>query len=617
LDIFEILSNVLENKKSAFFYTPAIYKNAKSYWFRKPDKSNIIFNPNAIDLAFKNIQLDLEKQSFGYCLIPYETGYFFEESLRSYLPENYNLPFLEFNHFKESEFVEIKSRDLSFKNYEKHISEKILSIENFELNTARDTYLTSIRKIKAYIEKGDTYQVNYTVKGKYQVNGEIIHLIYELLFNQSAGYTTIINVGDKLVISISPELFIDVNGYNVIAKPMKGTTKRGKNIKEDEERLTELKADKKNRAENVMIVDLLRNDLGKICEFDSINASSLYDIEQYETLFQMTSTVSGKLKTKDLKVILENIFPCGSITGAPKISTMKIIKELETENRGYYTGTIGLFVNERGMFNIPIRTLVLDPKTKQGEIGIGSGVVWDSEPEEEYKETLLKANFLLKPEKNFEIFETILLENGEYFLLQSHLSRLNSTASYFMFYYDEKKIKSKLRVLSNSLNSDKYRVKCILNKWGDVTLEYLPIIKEDDNVKLIISDEIIDSRDKYYYFKTSNRTLYDTAKIEANKKGYFESIFVNERNELTEGSFTNLFIKKGSKWFTPPVASGLLDGCYRKYLLKTTDNCEEKILKLSDITEADSIKLVNSVRREISVKTVDQNNKMIFRSSTI
>lgn len=328
----------------------------------------------------------------------------------------------------------------------------------------------------------------------------------------------------------------------------------------------------------------------------------------------MTSTIAGKLKTNNLKEILKNIFPCGSITGAPKIRTMGIIKELETEQRGYYTGSIGLFMDLKRSFNIPIRTLVIDSKTKSGEIGIGSGVVWDSEPEEEYEETLLKANFLLKPEKKYELFETMLFENGKYFLLDYHLERLKLASSYFMFYYDESIIKSKLNELCNSLGEGRFRVKLILNKWGKIVLENSTLNENTGEIKLIISDIKIDSNDKFYYFKTSRRELYDRELSEVKRQGYFESIFMNEKENITEGTITNIFIKRGDIWFTPPVECGLLNGCYRKYLLDIFSNYKQTTLNLKDIEKADSIKVVNSLRKEIPVDTVDYKGKTIFRA---
>ena len=284
-------------------------------------------------------------------------------------------------------------------------------IKNFKLNTSKNEFTKSISKIKSYIEEGDTYQVNYTIKGKFDFEGSYSGLFSNLVFNQSAQYIAVINNNGKIIISLSPEMFFEIKGRKIISKPMKGTARRGIDHSNDEFIKYELERSEKNRAENVMIVDLIRNDLGRVSEYGSVKVKNIFEVEKYESVYQMVSTVESKLK-KNVKLsdILKNIYPCGSITGAPKIRTMEIINELEKEKRGIYTGSIGLIRKNKITFNVPIRTLTIDKKSNKGEIGLGSGIVWDSIAEEEYEETKLKGKFLTEPNKPFEIIETMKIE---------------------------------------------------------------------------------------------------------------------------------------------------------------------------------------------------------------
>ena len=255
------------------------------------------------------------------------------------------------------------------------------------------------------------------------------------------------------------------------SKPMKGTSRRGIDLSSDSLIKYQLETSEKNIAENVMIVDLIRNDLGKISKYGSVKVKNLFQVEKYESVYQMVSTIESKLRKKiQLSDVLRNIFPCGSITGAPKIRTMEIIKELEKEERGIYTGAIGLIRKNKVTFSVPIRTLCIDKKTGKGEIGLGSGIVWDSVAEEEYEETQLKGKFLTDPEKPFEIFETILVNNNKIFLLEEHLDRMQQAAEYFLFCFDRAKIKSQIEKVIKSADNEKFRFRISLSKSGKLNL---------------------------------------------------------------------------------------------------------------------------------------------------
>src|SRR5262249_2837402 len=277
-----------------------------------------------------------------------------------------------------------------------------------------------------------------------------------------------IDLGRYQVLSLSPELFFERRGDRVITKPMKGTVRRGRWTAEDQELAQWLRESKKDRAENVMIVDLLRNDLGKVSIPGTVHVSSLVDIERFETVWQMTSTVESTLKNgTSLADLMTALFPCGSITGAPKIRTMKIIRELERYPRGAYTGTIGLLRPEgECVFNVAIRTVVIDTEARQATFGVGGGVTIDSTAEREYEECLVKSRFLNSPAVEFQLFESMLLEDGQYFLLAEHLERLRSSADYFGFRFPEEEIRSTLQSVSAS---GAFKVRLTL--WKDGRIE--------------------------------------------------------------------------------------------------------------------------------------------------
>jgi para-aminobenzoate synthetase/4-amino-4-deoxychorismate lyase len=418
-----------------------------------------------------------------------------------------------------------------------------------------------------------------------------------------------LNTGNNLIISVSPELFFEIKEKKITAKPMKGTSSRGINIEDDKNQQLFLINSKKDRAENLMIVDLLRNDLGKISRFGSVKLKSLFDIEKYETLFQMTSEIEGELN-EEIKFsdVIKNIYPGGSVTGAPKIRTMEIIHELEKEKRKVYTGGIGYIKKNETKFNLAIRRIVIDQKKGTGELGIGSGIVWDSNPQNEYRELRLKSRFLTEPAESFELFETMKVESSVIPLLNEHLNRLKNAADFFLFLYSEEKIKYLIREKILELDPNrKYRLKIKISKYGKVNIELGEYPMLPDKIKVILSDKKINSEDSFRYFKTTNRKLYDEEYLNYSNQGFFDVIFRNEKSQITEGSITNIFIKKNNQWYTPPVEAGFLNGIYRAYLLERDKSIIEKNLFEEDFNEADEIKVTNALRGEVKVNKLYLN----------
>jgi para-aminobenzoate synthetase/4-amino-4-deoxychorismate lyase len=593
INIHDIFKTLEKKNYSAFFFTPPIYKNSKSYLFNKPkqiikiNSSNYLKNFNKVD--------DLIKNHFGYCWINYQAGYLFEKKLFHFVSSSELLA--EFVFFDKNNFETFKSDKINFDFTSDY------KIKNFRLNTSKKDYSESIEKIKSFIKQGDTYQVNYTVKGKFCFTGSLSSLFQQLIFNQSAKYICIINLPDRFVISISPELFFEYKKNRINTKPMKGTTYRGVDIPKDILSKQEFSISEKDIAENVMIVDLLRNDLGRISKLGSVKVKNLFEVEKYESLFQMTSEISSTLsKGTKLSDIIKNMFPCGSVTGAPKIRTMEIIHQIEKEKRNIYTGSIGLLLKDKITMNVAIRTLSIDKFNGNGEIGLGSGIVWDSDPEKEFNEVLLKSKFLTSSQMIFEIFENVLVKNSEIVFIDEHINKLKSTADYFLFKFDEKLLRKKLKYfLSKVNNSVYYNLKIMLSKYGSITFKVSELKTTADKIKVILSKSIIDSQNKFQYFKTTNRNLYDTEYNKFSAKGFYDVIYLNEKYQVAEGSISNIFIKKGIKYLTPPISCGISADVYRSFMMQKNSNIIEKILTVQHLIDSDEIILTNCIDGEVKV----------------
>ena len=386
---------------------------------------------------------------------------------------------------------------------------------------------------------------------------------------------------------------------------MKGTATRGRNEKEDEFILDFLKDDPKTLSENVMIVDLIRNDFGRICETGSVSVKNLFEIQTFKTIHQMISTIKGKLKANiQLSELLHGLFPCGSITGAPKVRTMEIINELEAEPRGIYTGAIGYWLpNDDFYFNVPIRTIDIG-QDNRCEMGIGSGIIYESNPQAEYEECLLKASFLTGINKQFYLIESMRYdaETQEYNNLRKHLERLNYSANYFGFVLKQRVMHEKLNDLKQQLTEGTYKVRLTAFHSGNIELNYELLAEDGDEDKFItISNRKIDSKSIFQYHKTSRREVYNEEYDKAVKAGFYEAIIFNEHNEIAEACRHNIFVKRKGKWYTPPLSAGILDGIQRQEFKQKTEAIE-KFLTLDQLQHCEDIVLTNSVRGVVRVK---------------
>ena len=479
-------------------------------------------------------------------------------------------------------------------------------IENLRPTLARDDYLVLARKVKDYIAAGDVYQINLTFKMLFEFAGDPLSLYGELRRRQPVAHGAFIRAPGFDILSLSPELFLSVADGRALAKPMKGTAARGTTPQEDAELAAWLRADEKSRAENLMIVDLLRNDLSRVAEIGSVAVPELYVVESYPTLHQMTSSVTARLRPGvGTGELIRSLFPCGSITGAPKVRAMEIIRELERSPRGSYTGAIGAIAPDGDLaFNVAIRTLVLD-RDGRGEMGIGSGIVTDSDPAAEYEECLLKARFLSEPAPSFQLIETLRWSRAEgYALLNQHLARLTASAARFGFPCDAAKVLAALDAAvareARAAGHDDLRLRLLLDRDGGLQVAASALAPRDPEAvwRYVLSERRVDPEDPLLYHKTTRRALSagERARLEA-ETGCDEVVFLNSRGEVTEGAISTVFVERGGRLLTPPLACGLLPGTLRQALLDDPAvEIEERVLRAEDLATAEAVYLGNSVR---------------------
>lgn len=460
---------------------------------------------------------------------------------------------------------------------------------NWKEEVEAPAYQEAIKTIHHHIRQGDTYQVNYTVQLSQELEADPLAIYNRLVVEQKAHYNAFIQHDDVAILSISPELFFEQEDRLLTTRPMKGTTRRGLTNQSDLKEAAWLEADPKNRAENMMIVDLLRNDMNRISEIGSEQVTRLCQVEQYSTVWQMTSTIESRLRPEvDLVQTFQALFPCGSITGAPKISTMEIIKNTEIAPRGVYCGTIGILLpREKRIFNVAIRTLQM--QGTKAIYGVGGGITWDSTWDGEYQETKQKSAVLYRQEPRFELLTTGLIHQGELTFLEQHLTRLREASRYFAFPYDEPKLLNDLQEqLAHVDPSLDYRCRIALQKNGTFHLVITELTDLPASyLQAQLTEQKLDLATPFTYFKTSQRNH-----LAAN---HHEQIFYLPDGSLLETTIGNLILEIEGKLYTPPAHLPLLDGIYRRHLLET-QQVEEKLLTLKDLELADRVYACNALR---------------------
>jgi len=481
-------------------------------------------------------------------------------------------------------------------------------LSDWQLSVSQTEFEAAIARIKQYIASGDSFQVNYTFRLQAEFKGNPWALFLALMQLQPGNYSAFLDIGNFAICSASPELFFTRTGETFTAKPMKGTAERGWWMEGDRAQAAALQASSKNQAENLMIVDMLRNDLGRIAKTGSVRVPSLFDVERYPTLWQMTSTVQAESQAT-MTEAMAALFPCASITGAPKPRTMEIIQELECSPRRIYCGAIGYWAPatatqpQQAQFSVAIRTVLIDKANGAAEYGVGSGIVWDSDATAEYEECCLKTQILTREKRAFELLETMLWERDKgYFLLDYHLKRLQEAANYFGYPFDPVHIQQVLDQIqptetagNRAIHQDS-KVRLRLNVKGQAIAKASPWknVPQTVPIRCCLNDRAIATNNPFLYHKTTQRQVYQSA--QAAHPEFDEVILWNEQGEVCEGCIANLVIEWEKRLITPPIAAGLLPGTFRAYLLEQ-GKIQERTITIEMLKQVPQFYLINSVRQ--------------------
>lgn len=568
-------------------HTPVVViQEGATYWrFHSLQEVLATSNPSAIPELLRRLERATQERGLyaaGY--LSYEAGAAYDLATHERAPEA--PPLAWFGLFAGREAIDLPDEPVDFR------------FGQWRAALSYETYADAIERIKAEIARGNTYQANFTFPLTATFDGDPWSLYTRLARSQRADYTAFIDLGRWVICSASPELFFRLDGDRITSRPMKGTASRGTTLEHDRQQRAWLRQSEKNRAENVMIVDMLRNDLGRVAAVGSVAVPDLFTVERYPSLLQMTSTVTARTEAA-LADICAAVFPCASITGAPKVRTMGILRDLEPRPRGIYTGAIG-FVgpDRRAQFNVAIRTALIDTLAGRARYGVGSGIVWDSDAEAEYAECLLKARVLVDSavdEPSLLLLESLRWTPGNgYYLFGRHLNRLAESAEYFGYALPAAEILIRLEALAGGLQGPS-KVRLMLAADGQVTVEAEPLSAgaRPRPLRVGLAAEPVSSANRFLYHKTTRRDVYEHAR--AGRPEYDDVILWNERGELTEATASNLLLEVDGEWRTPPVSSGLLAGTLRAHLLDAGE-IVECVLTVQNLATASGIQLINSVR---------------------
>ena len=555
--------------------------------YREPQQVLVAADGDSLTESLRRVDEHVRRGGEAVGVLRYEAGYALEPRLRALLTRASG-PLAWFALYESSSHA----GDLP------HLgTDSGVEIENIRLAISRDDYCRKIEEIRGLIGAGEVYQINFTTRVQFETRSSAWELFRSLMRRHPVPYAAFLNLGDEQIVSLSPELFFEIEDDRITVRPMKGTAPRGRTFAEDAAASAALAADEKNRAENVMIVDLMRNDLGRICKTGSVRTPRLFEVERYPSVWQMTSTVQGELAADwTVESLVRALFPSGSVTGAPKIRAMEHIAHLEDSERGAYTGAIGFFAPGRSVFNVAIRTVTMRGALgkMRGTMGVGGGITHGSSAPAEWEECQWKAAFLTQSEPEFKLLETMLWD-GSYRLLEDHLARLRDSAEYFDFRFDETRVRQALADLATAFSGKPQRVRMTLARDGAAEIEHRDYVEQRFG-RVRVSEHTVSSSDRFLFHKTTNRRLFDDEFRAAREEGFDDALFFNERGELTEGAAHNVFVVKDGVWYTPRVSCGLLAGTGRAEALRERPEVREAILTRDDLLSADAVHLCNSVR---------------------
>lgn len=541
--------------------------------------------PSQVLATLEETERRVERERlFAAGFLTYEAAQSFDPSFRTHRAGT--LPLICFGLFREARHLEALPKTA------------LRPIPAWRMTESRGDYFRKIQLIQNQIREGHTYQINYTTR---QVASGISNPFSLFAgISEEAPYAAYVDGDDYAILCASPELFFHLDHGLVRCQPMKGTTKRGMTLAQDDELGNWLHRSEKNRAENVMITDMVRNDLGRIAKPGSVRVSELFAVTRYPTVWQMTSTVEAGTDAP-VSAVLRALFPSASVTGAPKVSSMRLIDSLEQCPREVYTGTIGyLAPDRRARFNVAIRTAVVDKRTGSAFYGVGSGIVADSEPGDEYTECLTKSKILKNPgvPLEFALLETLLWTPDQgFFLLDYHLNRMADSARYFSFSFDRGTAAQALGSLARTFGAHRYRIRLLQYRNGPPTLEHETLEEPSGSAYPVIAlaPQPIDPDNPFLYHKTTRRGVYERAFRSVT--GCDDVLLWNSNGFVTETSIANVVATIDGQRVTPPVTCGLLGGTYRQWLLDR-DEIRERAIHIDDLSRVDEFTLINSVRGE-------------------
>ncbi len=565
--------------------------------FSRPDGVVTANTLSDVVVALREVSREVEQGRHAAGFISYDAAPAFDSALKA--RRHPSLPLLWFGLYRQPRVLRSLPPGNRAGSSALEIGARLLEWHPSE---SPEAFAESLRRIRAHIAAGDTYQVNYSFRLRANVSPEVCpySLFVALCQAQPGARAVWVDAGDHVIASVSPELFFLLEGDRVVCRPMKGTAPRGRTTAEDEAAMARLRSSAKERAENIMIVDMMRNDLGRVARPGSVTVQSLCEVERYDTVLQMTSTVAARTDA-DWPSLFAALFPCASVTGAPKPRTMQIIAELESEARGIYTGCAGYMAPGRqGVFNVCIRTVHLDRMRGLAEYGTGAGITWDSRPDAEWDECRTKALVLAPARPRFDLLETMRWTPARgYFLLEAHLNRLKDSADYFGFPVSMGRVRRALEQAAERFPKEALRVRMTVDREGRCHIESVPLARRERRIwRVALTREPIQSFDRVLFHKTTFRAAYEKAR--AAWPDHDDVLLWNERGEVTESTVANLLWRRDGIWHTPALSCGLLPGVFRGRLL-AKGWVREAVIEVNALDAADRLLLVNSVRGFIPV----------------
>ena len=562
-----------------------LYDPQTDHWLRFSDPVEEIEVHLLEDVlpALNKIEQRVEQEGlFAAGYVSYEAAPAFDDALQTHAPSDF--PLLRFGLFAKVEQIELPA------------APEDVTLPVWQALEDTDTFSRKVNEIREAIARGETYQVNLTFPMSSAFTQDPWEFFLKLVHGQQAGGAGFLKSERWAICSVSPELFFTRDGKHLTMRPMKGTAPRGRTLAEDRRLANALLESTKNRAENIMILDMVRNDLGRLAPPGEVKTETICSLEKYPTVWQLTSTVTA-CSEATLAETFQALFPCASITGAPKAQTMQIIKATEEQPRNIYTGTFGwLAPGRKAHLNVAIRTLLIDRQNNIATYGVGAGITWDSDSSEEYQECLDKAEVLKQPLSDFALIETLRWTSGKgYFVLPEHLARLRASAEYFDFRFSGEQVVEYLHKLAESFPATPQRVRLLLQKDGLLESTCVPLTATTSSpLRICLATEPINTEDIRLYHKTTRRQLYEHRLSEA--KDADEVVLWNKRGEITECCTANLVVKLSGQYLTPPVSSGLLPGTYREYLLSRGILAEQTLTE-DDLRNSSQVYLINAVRK--------------------